>query len=118
MRAVAIEYDVPGTNAHKLGYLRIPDNFTGDWSIGFRQYIRDKYNIKPYDDIKIYPYVKPTTEDKMGWTPKGYTNMEDDFILALRNKEYYPDNEKGNAIRRAWVMMEPSNQMFIPKDRV
>lgn len=117
MRAVAIEYDVPGTNAHKKGYLRIPEDFPGDWSIGFRKYIRDKYNMKPSDDIDIYPYMKRTTSEDMGWTPFGYINMEDDFILALRSTEYYPDNEKNNALRRSWVKMEPSNQMFIPKDR-
>ena len=50
------------------------------------------------------------------WPSPGGEGAE--VIYALRNKKYYPDNEKGNAVRRAWVMMEPSNQMFIPKDRV
>lgn len=105
MRAVAIEYDVPGTNGHKKGYLRIPDNFPASWCIGFMEYIRDKNNMKPSDEIHIYPYTTPTTEDRMGWTPQGYTSMKDDFILALRNKKYYPQNSECDVLRRMYTQM-------------
>lgn len=115
MRFVAIEY-IDGTNNNKvLGYLRIPENMPAIWSNGYRDYLRDKKKVS--GDIQIYPLnVHLLTPDTMGKAPTGYTNLEDDFNLALRSNKYYP-SESSETIRRAWSMMDPMSQDFAPKER-
>ena len=43
MNFAAIEFDNNLNNTHVLGYLRIPEDFNSLWSMGFRDYIIEKY---------------------------------------------------------------------------
>ena len=117
MSYVAIEFDNKVNNTHVKGYLRIPDNFNGSWSLGFRNYLRDKYKIT--GDLKIYPlHVKINHGEKSpSVSPIGYTNMEDDFNLALRSNTYYPRSPESDATRREWSMLDPLSQDFTVKER-
>lgn len=114
MRFVAVEYK-DGTNNNQVkGYIRIPDNMPPIWSNGYRDYLKEKKRV--IGDIKIYPLNIHLNSDTMGKAPLGYTNLEDDFNLALRSNKYYP-NESFAAVRRAWSMMDPMSPDFAPKER-
>ena len=114
MRFVAIEYKDGTNNNNVKGYLRIPDNMPTNWSDGYRKYLKDKKKV--IDDIKIYPLNIHLNEDTMGKAPLGYTNMEDDFNLALRSNKYY-FSQCSEAIRRAWSKMDPMCPDFVSKER-
>lgn len=115
MRYVAIEYHAPKTNQNYKGFLSIPEEFPGNWSNGFVDYIRDKNNMTSCDDVDIYPLNLPTNHYSMGITPNGYKNMYDDFVLALRSNKYYPSNKQNDAIRRMWSKHTPQTQTFAPR---
>lgn len=115
MRYVAIEYHAPKTNENYKGFLSIPEEFPATWSLGFRDYIRDKNDMTSCDEINIYPINLPTDHYSMGITPKGYKNMYDDFVLALRSVKYYPPCQRNDAIRRMWSKHSLQTQTFAPR---
>lgn len=115
MNFVAIEFDNHVNNTHVKGYLRIPSNFDPVWHLGFRKYLRDKYKSL---NIKIYPLnIHQNESDTIGKDIVGFKNMEDDFILALRNTCYYPNNERNNHVLRQWAMLDPMTESFTVKER-
>ena len=116
MRFVAIEFDNSLNNTHVRGYLKIPENFNGSWSLGFRDYLIDKYKVK--GDIKIYPlHFHVNHGDNGSVAPAGYANMEDDFNLALRSNTWYPRSPQSDATRREWSMVDSVSQDFTVKER-
>ena len=106
MNFVAVEFDNRMNNTHVLGYLRTPNNFHPLWSIGFRQYLSDKYKVK--DGVRIYPLRVKQNSDNMGKDLPGYTDMEEDFISALKSNYYYPICATNDSIRRQWSMFDPA----------
>ena len=112
MKFIAIEFYNGVSNIDFKGFLRIPDNFSGTWPIGFIEYIRDNYKA---ENISIYPLNIHLTSDTMGKDITGYINMEDDFTKALKNLKYYRPCAFNANLRRQWSSMSPSNQDFIPK---
>lgn len=115
MRFVAIEYKDGTNNNNVLGYMRIPENMPSIWTYGYRAYLRDKKKVT--GEIKIYPLNAHLMDsDNMGKAPLGYTNLEDDFNLALRSNKYYEECQS-ECIRRAWSMMDPMSPDFAPKER-
>lgn len=115
MSFVAVEFDNGVNNTHVVGYLRIPENFHSSWSLGFRCYIADMYNVK--GPIEIYPLNVRLTNDTMGSDIAGYTNMEDDFNMALRSNHYYPECADTDFIRRQWSMLDPMSPDYHVKER-
>lgn len=116
MRYVAIEYKSDKIDKPVKGYLKIPDNFPNRWSNGFMKYLMDKYSVKP-QNISFYPLKVSFASETLGDSPKGYTNLEDDFILALRSNKYYPPSPITDAIRRSWSINDPTNLTYAPKER-
>lgn len=114
MQFVAIEYDNNVNNTHMKGYLKIPDNFNNTWSIGFRNYLIDKYKATA---LKIYPLNFKVNHGDNGSVVPNYTNLEDDFNFALRSNTYYPISPDSDATRRAWSMLDPISPDFTPKER-
>ena len=45
MRIVGIDFDNGSNGTHTLGYLRIPDDFSPSWQIGFRTYLANLLEI-------------------------------------------------------------------------
>lgn len=115
MKFVAIEFDNGLNNTHTMGYLRIPEQFNPVWHLGFRDYLREKYKVS--GGIKIYNLNLRTNSDTIGLTVPGYTNMEDDFNLALRSNNYYPPDEDTDNIRRQWAKLDPISPDFCVKER-
>lgn len=116
MNFVAIEFDNGVNNTHALGYLKVPDNFHYLWAMGFRDYIRETYKAT---DVRIYPLRVRHGNEETDGDPNlvGYTNMEDDFIKALRSNYYYPVCASTNSIRRQWSMLDPMTPDYTPKER-
>lgn len=114
MRFIAVELGVKTSANYILGYLRVPDDLPPSWFIGFRQYLIDKYKVEP----KIYPIPVHQNTTSMTVYPKGYTNMEDDFNLALRSLKYYPSSQDNDATKRAYAKLDPTSSMFIEKKRI
>ena len=114
MNFVAIEYDNKVNNSHAKGFIRIPNDFHPEWSIGYRAYLCDKYKA---ENIRIYPLNVQLNSDSMGYNISGFENMEDSFILALRSTEYYPNTNTNAYIRRQWAMLDPTTQSFTVKER-
>lgn len=111
MSYVAVEYDNGVNNTHVLGSLRVPDQFHPLWSFGFRSYLTDKYKVT--GEVKIYPLRVRETPDNMGNGPLGYTDMRDDFSLALRSNNYYPECATTNSIRRQWSTLDPKSPDYM-----
>ena len=117
MRYVAFEYTTEQLPDNPVkGYLRIPDTFPALWSSGFINYLKDTYNVNPRL-INIYPLQVNNDSKILGDSPKGYKNLEDEFIKALRSIKYYPPCERYNAIRRSWSLNDPDNMLYAPKER-
>lgn len=114
MRFVAIEFKNKKNGTDTKGYLRIPENFNTNWSMGFRQYLIDTYGA---ECLNIYPLNVHLDSDTMGRAIVGYSNMEDDFNMALRSNIYYPPSPNNDNIRRAWSMLDPMQEYFVKKER-
>ena len=115
MRFVAIEYDIPNTSNHVKGYLRIPDNVPANWHMGYYNYLREEKSI--VSDIKIYPLNVHLDSNTMGKVITGYTNLEDEFNLALRSNKYYPISEEYDAVRRSFSKLDPMSPDYMVKGR-
>lgn len=116
MKFVAIEFRNGVNNTNMLGYLKIPDSFDPMWSVGFRCYLMDKYMI-PNGVIRIYPLKFRNTPEAMGRDIAGYTNLEDDFNLALRSTYYYPNDPDSDRIRRQYSVLDPMCPDYRVKER-
>lgn len=109
MRIVGIDFDNGSNGTHTLGYLRIPDDFSPSWQIGFRTYLANTYKAT---NIKIYPLNVPVgvnaTDIVDDYTLRSRINMDQDFNNAINCTKAYPECDENNAIRRQWQTMYPS----------
>lgn len=111
MSYVAVEFDNGTNHTHVNGYLRIPDQFHPLWSFGFRTYLVEKYKVT--GEVKIYPLRVRETPDNMGNGPINYTDMRDDFSLALGSNVHYPICAITNSIRRQWSTLDPKSPDYM-----
>ena len=114
MKYVGIEFYNGVNNTFVKGCLKVPDEFSTYWQIGFRKYLVDEYKVK--GDINIYPLnVTTLTPEKMGNDISGYKDMRSDFVKAIQSLKYFPNNSNNDHVRRQWASLDQTSPGYIYK---